>query len=407
MNSILNVIFTRQNYLQQLRVLTAVLCCTWLNLSACGQEKIPLLKASSEKAFIADGPNVKLAWRLDPKEKPDRYYVNIPGRKSSVVFHTNESSIRIRTRPGMVYQLQVLLGQDTCHIEIASVLPPNLPKFSHWPGVAIIPIEIRDSKVFFSGNVNQKPVRVQFDLGAGTGVVNRNASERLGLSFSSHKIVSNTSGLNRERTSLDNHLAIGGLSWDGVSLTEVGNMKDYEDLIIGNGFFRDQIIGLDYDTQQFMIYPSLPQDIGTYTKVPVYYEQDRPKFKARISQGGKHFDFWFLFDTGRDGTMLLGEDFTGVGGHWQQLEALTVVNGRKIVRLDAHIAGLTFRDIVTNAADPARPGGRPSLFGNQLLSHFNVILDNRNGFLYLKPNSQQDNPYYNYERFLQDQPKKD
>jgi hypothetical protein len=89
----------------------------------------------------------------------------------------------------------------------------------------------------------------------------------------------------------------------------------------------------------------------------------------------------------------------------QELLPLTIINSRKIVRLDAAIAGTRFMDIVTNAADPEKPGGRPSLFGNQILSHFNVILDNINGFIYLKSNSRTKEPYSSYDDYLKEMEK--
>jgi len=75
------------------------------------------------------------------------------------------------------------------------------------------------------------------------------------------------------------------------------------------------------------------------------------------------------------------------------------------VRLDAFIAGMEFKDIVTNAADPSKPTGRPTLFGNQILNHFNVILDNRNGFIYLKPNNRSNEPYSDYKSYLMEMSK--
>lgn len=177
-------------------------------------------------------------------------------------------------------------------------------------------------------------------------------------------------------------------------------MDDFEDLIIGNGLFRDKIIGIDYDKREFTIYEQLPSDAKTYKKMPVYYVQHRPMFEAEIVHNNKKYSAWFLFDTGRDGSMQIGNDFTAVENNWNELQALTMVNGRKIIRLDARIAGVGFRDIVTNASNPAVPNAKASLFGNQVLKHFNVILDNRTGTLYLKPNSLSNEPYFNYESYL-------
>lgn len=213
-------------------------------------------------------------------------------------------------------------------------------------------------------------------------------------------MVSNTQGLNKERTSLGNQMTISGLQWGDISLTEVGNMNDFEDIIIGNGFFRDKIIGINYDSREFTVYERLPREARGYRKMPVYYVQHQPFFNVVLAHNNKNYNAWFLFDTGRDGSMQIGNDFTGLENNWKELQPLTTVNGRKIVRLDAVIAGVEFKDIVTNASDPAVSNSKASLFGNQILKHFNVILDNKTGTLYLKPNSLGNEPYFNYDSYL-------
>jgi hypothetical protein len=180
------------------------------------------------------------------------------------------------------------------------------------------PLKLIGSKIFLNGSINVKEAKIQFDLGAGTSVVNRNASEKLGLAFSGHTIVSNTEGVNKERTSTGNQLKTGSLNWTAVPLTEVGNMKPYEDLIIGNGIFRNHVIEIDYDKKLFTVHKKLPDKVAGYTKLPVFYEQNRPKFKAEITHNGKDYSFSFLFDTGTDGSTLLGEEFTSRNNHWQE-----------------------------------------------------------------------------------------
>jgi hypothetical protein len=366
------------------------------------QAKIPLIKASSEKAGITDGAYCHVDWKLDPKADPDVYFVNIPTKESTVVFKTDQEELTVMTKPGSMYDFIVLLnGTDSCHVRISVQLPPDLPTMDNSNLFPMrIPFRLIGSRIFLNGTINKKDVTIQFDLGAGTGVVNRNNAKQLDLSFSSFTTVANTDGLNNERTSLGNELHIGPIVWKNASVTEVGNMKPFEDLIIGNSFFRNHIIEIDYDKMELVIHRDLPTKAKKYTKLPVYYEQNRPKFKSAFRHNQQDYDFWFLFDTGRDGTMLLGEDFTGIDHNWTDLTPLTMISNRKIIRLDASIAGVEFKDIVTNAADPAKPNGRPSLFGNQILNHFNVILDNQEGFLYLKPNSRIKEPYSNYEGYL-------
>ena len=99
--------------------------------------------------------------------------------------------------------------------------------------------------------------------------------------------------------------------------------------------------------------------------------------------------------------MLLGKEFTQQHDNWRKLYPLrSLPDGRKIVQLDATIGGVAFKNIVTNAANPSDPVRRPTLFGNQVLNHFNLLLDNRQGYLYLKPNGRRNEPYADYQQYL-------
>lgn len=372
------------------------------NLAVAQHKKI--LKAAAETAFIEDGEHVKMDWRLDPTIIPDIYYVNIPAKKSTVTFKTDQEQLIFHTEPGKSYDFKVLLNnKDTCNIRIASTLPKDFPRM-HAAGDYPLrfPFRMIGSRIYFDGLLNNKKAVIQFDFGAGMGAVNRNSSEKLDLSFTSHVTVSNTNGVNKTRNSIDNLLKIGAATWQGVPFAEVSNMEPYEDVIIGNTFFRNNVIEIDYDKMEFIVHSTLPSKVKDYKKATVFFEQNRPKFKARFVHNGKEYDFWFLFDTGRDGTMLLGEDFTSRNGYWEELKPLTIINGRKIIRLNAEIAGVWFNDIVTNVADPSKPGGRSSLFGNQILNHFNIVLDNKNGMIFLKPNSRRNEPYSDYNSYLKE-----
>ena len=240
---------------------------------------------------------------------------------------------------------------------------------------------------------------MQFDTGAGGSCVSKTSSEKLNLSFTEKTILSNSQGINEVRKSTDNQLTFGSLHFAGISLVETGNMQPGVDLIMGKFLFCVKIIEIDYDKKLFIVHGKLPACAKTFTKQPMIYGL---KIKATIMQDGKKYSFWFGFDTGRDGTMLLREDFTGQAENWKNLKELMILNdGRKIVRLDATIAGVVFKDIVTNAADPTKPAARRagSLFGNEILNHFNVILDNLNGYIYLKANSRSNEPYSNFQNY--------
>ena len=72
----------------------------------------------------------------------------------------------------------------------------------------------------------------------------------------------------------------------------------------------------------FILYEKLHAHAKTFTKQPIFYEQNRPKFKADIIHNGKKIRFGVLFDSGRDGAMLLGEEFTGQADNWNNLKEM-------------------------------------------------------------------------------------
>ncbi|MDW9382224.1 hypothetical protein GFU89_18645 [Chryseobacterium sp. JV558] len=371
------------------------------------QKKIPVIKSTSDNAVIYDGTNVKMNWKLEPQLRPDIYYVNLPYKRSKVKLVTDQGKISFNTQYGKSYDVIVLRnGKDSCLVRIMAAEDPSfisLKQNKNKPYPLEIPFTITGSRIYFKGILNEKEeVNIQFDLGAGTSCINKLVSEKLKVAFTSKTMVSNTQGVNEARTSSRNILQIGDAVWKEVPLTEVGNMKPEEDLIIGNGFFRDRIIEIDYDRKMIIIYAELPDKAKIFKKQAVFYEQNRPKFNVDFIQNDRKYSFWFLFDTGREGTMLVGDDFTSQGKNWENLKELQMLNDKKLIRLNAFIGGREFKDIVTNAADPLKPTGRPTLFGNQILSQFNVILDNKEGMLYLKPNTRTKEPYMNYDKYLKE-----
>ncbi|HEX4263447.1 MAG TPA: retropepsin-like aspartic protease [Verrucomicrobiae bacterium] len=367
------------------------------------QGDLPVIKATSQRAIIEDGDYVRVNWELDPKAHPDVYFVNVPREPRRVAVKTDQDRISFRTRYGQTNDFIVLLnGTNRCWIRILALDSPDARYATNSGnhGAVEMPIELRGSRAYLKGLLNQtQEVTIQFDLGAGGCCVSKLSATKLGIKFDSSTMLSNSQGVNKEQLSSSNLLQLQNLVWNNLPLTQVGNMGTNEDLIIGNSLFRNKVVEIDYDRLRLVVHDRLPKLDRFYRQLPVWFEENRPKIQAVVEFGGKSYPFWLLFDTGRDGTMILAEDFTDQQNVWQELKPLEMVNGRKIVRLNAKLGGVTFKDIVTSAADPAKPSGRRTLLGNQILNHFNLVLDNINGNIYLKPNGRQNEAYSNYERY--------
>lgn len=242
------------------------------------QTKRPLIKATKNVAVIQDGEHVKVKWHLDPKAKPDVYYVNIPRRKSKVTFQTDQGKLSFKTHYGESYDFVVLLNEkDSCFVRIVardalSDISLQLQK----PLPDTIPFTLIDSRIYIQGLLNEKHnVNIQFDLGAGGYgcAVNKMSSGKLNLSFNATVIVSNTQGIHEARKSTNNKLTIGNLKFSNISIAEVGNMDPYEDLFMGNGLFRDKIIEFDYDKKVLIV-----QDNCLTMHLPFYNKTGRHLF---------------------------------------------------------------------------------------------------------------------------------
>lgn len=304
---------------------------------ALAQRKLPLIRSGVRSITIQDGKYMNFNWDLDPKDRPGIYYVNAPRANNTIKVITDQDKISFKTIFGKNYSLVVLLnGKDSCFIRISAKYEPaiRLAKSDRsYPDT--IPFTLIGSRVHIPGRLNNgHSVTIQFDTGAGGTVVNKMVADQLGLRFDRKTMVTNSQGTNEARNSLGNTLNIGNMQWQNLAITEVGNMDAGEDIIIGTYLFRDKIIELDYDRKLMIISDTLPKKAKGYSAQPYKYHGGG-NFKATIRHNNQFFTYWFGFDTGRDGTMRIGQDFTRQNDNWNKLQPLmTLPDGRKIIASD-------------------------------------------------------------------------
>lgn len=369
------------------------------------QDQLPVIKAKSKQVSIQDGQNfMKDTWSISPEIKLDTYYVSLPRKGSTVTFITDVESISFKTEFGKTYDFIIMLDGKECRQRISAayrgVLTPkqSIPMAAGEPD--IIPFTMRGSRIYFEGEVNgNKGMSIQFDLGAGGLCVNIDSVAKTGVKFDGQTTLINTSGTNVELTSSKNTIVIGNLKWENALLIQTRNMRSHEDVLVGNTLFGKKVVEIDYDRKVLIVRDQLDAQPEGYTRHEIILEQHSPKIKATVTVAGKPITDWFSFDTGRDATMVIRDRFTRTHDLWDKYKTLPstfpIDGGKKRVVLDeVAFGGLSFKDVVTNAEDPSiNTGNRGSLLGNELLNHFNVILDNPNGLIYLKPNAMPNKTY--------------
>jgi hypothetical protein len=362
------------------------------NLSA--QQKLPVIRANSKNVKILDGLNYKPDfWVIFPETKPDIYYLDLPRKKTLVKFITDIDSIYFNLNYGEVKDFIVLLnGKDSCYTRISANYPNlKIPKKVNKENDTI-PFTMKDNRIYFKGKINDSEVlNIQFDLGADAVNLNKKSVKKIKINFDKKGNLINSDGVNETRVSSNNEIEIAGLKWSGIEIYETNNMENYEDAIIGNGFFLDQIYKIDYDNSLLILYEKLPKIEANFVKQNMILDNGvRPAIEGAFIFDDKIYKDWFLFDTGNTGNGIIGNSYLMKNNLYDKFSTIIGFGSKKIALIPKLIiadqkivdGAITLEKQNKNGSD-YKFGG---LFGNKLLKCFNVIIDNQEGVIYMKPN---------------------
>jgi hypothetical protein len=375
----------KSNLLKSISIL--LLISVFQNLSA--QQELPLIRANSKNVKIIDGKNYKTDfWVIFPETKPDIYYLDMPRKNQEIKFITDLDSISFNMKFGETKDFIVLLnGKDSCYTQISANYQ-NLKKPKKIRGGNdTIPFTMKDNRIYFQGKINgSELLNIQFDLGAGAVNINKKSVKKIKINFDKKGNLINSDGANETRVSSINEFEIAGLVWNGIEIYETKNMENYEDVIIGNGFFLDQIYKIDYDKSIIILYNELTKIETDFVKQNMILDNGiRPVFEATLSLEGKIYKDWYLFDTGNTSNGILGNSFLGNNNLYDKFSNILGIGSKKIAFIpQLIIANQTFSEGVITLEKPNKNGSQykfAGLIGNKILKRFNVIIDNREGFI--------------------------
>ncbi len=362
------------------------------NLSA--QQKLPVIRANSKNVKILDGLNYKPDfWVIIPETKPDIYYLDLPRKKTLLKFITDIDSIYFNMNYGEVKDFIVLLnGKDSCYTRISANYPNlKIPKKVNNEN-GTIPFTMKDNRIYFKGKINDSEVlNIQLDLGADAVNLNKKSVKKIKINFDKKGNLINSDGINETRVSSNNEIEIAGLKWSGIEIYETKNMENYEDAIIGNGFFLDQIYKIDYDNSLLILYEKLPKIEANFVKQNMILDNGvRPAIEGAFIFDDKIYKDWFLFDTGNTGNGIIGNSYLMKNNLYDKFSTIIGFGSKKVAYIPKLIIAdqkivdgvITLEKQNKNGSD-YKFGG---LFGNKLLKRFNVIIDNQEGVIYMKPN---------------------
>ena len=357
------------------------------------QQSLPVIHANSKIVTIKDGLNTKTNfWVIVPEVKPDVYYLDLPRKNTTVKFITDIDSISFNMNYGETKDFIVLLnGKDSCYTQIAAS-HPHLTLPQQQTGNDTIPFTLKDNRIYFKGKVNgSELLNIQFDLGADAVNINSKSIDKININFDKKGTLINSNGNNETRVSSKNEFELAGLKWIGIEIYETRNMKNYEDVIIGNSFFLDKVYKIDYQNSVLIVYDKQPEIDTDYVKQNMILDNGvRPVFEATFILGNHTYKEWFLFDTGNSGAGIIGNTFLDKNNLYDDFSTIISFGEKKVARIPQLVianqtissGAITLEKQNKNGSD-FKFGG---LIGNKLLKNFNVIVDNREGLIYLRLN---------------------
>ena len=348
-------------------------------LFAVTEGQIPLIKANSDKADVRDGLHFRKGyWKISPASTLNKYYVETPRKDHRVTFYTDVDSIRFDVSYGGVYNFAILLnGKDTCFTQLIAAPEKNIVYNSpHESGNEpdTIPFTLSDNKVYIRGAINQSDVaNLLFDLGQNSFLVK-----------------------NKGIVKGKNQLSIAGIRWDSLDISADAAINDTKaDAVVGNFLFRDKVIKVDYDNKQIIVYNAvLPTDSG-YSRHELVFDNAIPMIQAGIATKDTTCMTWFAIGTGSSQNSLVDKVTAAQYNLYKGSNRYFTWDDKVFVKFpEVKIANLSFLNI-SSAIAKQNNSKVTNTLGNGLMKRFNIILDNQNGFIYLKPNSLRTSPYDN------------
>lgn len=374
--------------------------------SVIGQAHLPVIRASSKTVDIRDGLHFKKGfWYIMPEKKPDIYYAELPHKGHNVTFITDMDTVSFMAEYGHDYDFIILLnGKDSCYTRIAARYKQQLTYTSSYSSLQgdTLPFTIGDnSKIYFKGKLNNsEPLNIQFDLGAGGCQIKKSSVQRVKMDFDSSIILINSDGRNRVPLSSLNKLEIAHIKCDSIPFAVSDNMTAREDLIASNSIFQDKIIEINYDKKIIVIHDTLRAQ-ASFSKHDIILDGVVPYLQGTLTMNAKTKKGWFMFDTGAYTTILRTNEVSSISKMYIEAKRMIGLIGKNDTASSPQLSFGAYNFHNFNyTVEKSGTDSLLGLLGNDLLKRFNVLLDNRNGYIYLQPNLLVNEPYRNPEYYV-------
>ena len=366
------------------------------------QQKLPVIKATSKSVAVRDGDYLdKNAWSLSPKIRPDIFTADRTRKTKWVTFYTDIDSIRVKVKPGSVFDFVVLLnGKDSCYTRIVSAIPPNDLNKNEVAVNDTIPFTLTSfNAICVQAIINgTDTLKMHFDASAFDFRLTRDAV------LKKTKLLSNQPDALAGKTAPDYNkmnkvftLQMGNKVWSNPPLGTTKLTAHDMDGRFGWNLFEGKQVEIDYDRMLLIIHSALPKDLKGYVRSKMEFARSFPYIRGTFAIAGKKYTGNFMMDTGSEEAIILDSAWVNEQNFPKDLKLIrsSVLRDPHGVKYETRIVmspgfninGFGLANIPTLLLPAKNPAGFPINFlGNDILKRFNMILDFENDYVYLKPN---------------------
>ncbi|UOE49299.1 hypothetical protein MTO98_33435 [Mucilaginibacter sp. SMC90] len=366
------------------------------------QSKLPVIKATSKSVAINDGGFLdKNAWSLSPKTRPDVYTADRARTTKWVTFYTDIDSIRVKVKPGTRYNFIIVLnGKDSCYTQIASAIPPAGKQDAVISKNDTIPFKLTAYNAIAVKAVinNTDTLNLHFDLSSFDFHLTRDAIiKRTKLLPNNADVLAGNAKPNFNEMNKAQKLQMGTAVWQNQEMLSTGITSYGMDGRFGWNLFEGKQVEIDYDNNRIIVYNKLPKGLKGYERTKMGFMRGFPYATGEFEIRGKKYTGNFSMDTGSDQSLILDSEWatkSNFPADLKVIKASTISDPRgvkyemKIVETPLfRLNGFPVANVPAIMLSNKNPMGfQINYLGNGLLKRFNMIIDFKNDYLYLRPN---------------------
>jgi hypothetical protein len=370
--------------------------------SVFAQSKLPVIKATSKSVAINDGGYLdKNAWSLNPNIKLDVFTADRTRKTKWITFYTDIDSIRVKVKPGTKYNFVVVLnGRDSFYTQIASAIPPMSLLNNTITKQDTIPFTLTAYNAIQVTSVinNTDTLNLHFDLSSFDFHFTKDAI------LKKTKLLSNQSDALAGKTTPNYNnlskvfkLQMGTIIWNNPEVIPTQITAHDMDGRFGWNLFEGKQVEIDYDHNLLIIHSKLPKTLKGYVRSKLDFTHSFAYIKGTFEVAGKNFTGNFLMDIGSEQALILDSTWAGRQVFSKDLKVIktTILHDPRGVKYETRtvlspvfkLNGFELTNVPTLILGSKNPiGFEINYLGNDLFKRFNIILDFKNDYIYLKPN---------------------